>query len=487
MDDLETYDILLKISEGDSSLIDDFYETTDDEIYDVKIKFNRKNPSQSVVTLQFESEQYYGLFYDSDDAGFVNDLFSYYSYNYLIGYETFKNEWDEGYVVNMIDNHDIIRQIIKNTIPTYRFKLNDYGGFEEEVSREISAILIDKYYRQVSNIISEYETVINQKLKQSYKESVTEDLANKLSHLNLFEISEGEKYATNIKSLIKLYNNNEIHSLKKMTLYEMLKEYCFNMDITRNYYENTYEDVYNTNANPEFNENISTYLEKMLEESEEYYQDLPDFTDVREMIQVIDKMGGFNKWIDIPKEERLIKFTEVNNKNVSINFLITKKGGINNPDYDGALNSISEKRSVKNMEELNQVLYHPELFELFDIKYDMILSEQLETNFNKELFKQFYGQNTELFNGKPRPVSVLNTAINDFNTSNKYNVNLNLDTLMKMSKETNPMFKLDLFFINNGKMERPMWSGNLEFGKDLKFTLSRTPNNNFVPGIKLTF
>ena len=82
---------------------------------------------------------------------------------------------------------------------------------------------------------------------------------------------------------------------------------------------------------------------------------------------------------------------------------------------------------------------------------------------------------------------MLNTAINDFNTSNKYNVNLNLDTLMKMSKETNPMFKLDLFFINNGKMERPMWSGNLEFGKDLKFTLSRTPNNNFVPGIKLTF
>jgi hypothetical protein len=484
MTDLNTYDILLKISEGDSSLIPDFYETTQDKIYDVTVKFNRKNPSQSVVTLQFDSEQYYDLFYDSEDSDFVNRLFDYYNDYDLVGYDTFENEWNEGYLVNML-NPDIIRRIVKNTNPTYKFELNTWGGFES--SSEIASILIDKYYREVTGIVSEYESVVNQKLKEDYKENINQDLDNKLTYLNLFEISEGSKYATNIKSLIKLYDKGESDYLKKMTLYEMLKDYCSNMDITRNYYDNTFEDMYNIDPNPEFSKNVEWLLEKMIEESEEHYQNLPDFTDVREMLQVIDKMGGFNIWIDIPKEERKIKFTDVTNENASINFLITKRGGLNNPDYDGSLDSISEKRSVKNMEELNQVLYHPELFELFDIKYDMMLSEQLETNFNKELFKQFYSQNTELFNGKPRPVSVLNTAINDFNTSNKYNVNLNLDTMLKMSKEQNPMFKLDLYFINNGKMERPMWTGNLEYGNDLKFTLSRTPNNNFVPGIKLTF
>ena len=483
MEELTFYDRLVKISEGDESMLKRLRHYDEHDIIE-NVRFNRKNPSQSVVTLQFDSEQYYDLFYDSEDSDFVNRLFDYYNDYDLVGYDTFENEWNEGYLVNML-NPDIIRRIVKNTNPTYKLDLNTWGGFEE--SSEIASMLIDKYYREVTRIISEYESVVNQKLKEDYKKNINQDLDNKLTYLNLFEISEGSKYATNIKSLIKLYDKDGSDYLKKMTLYEMLQDYCLNMDITRNYYDNTFEDMYNIDPNPEFSNNVEWLLEKMLEESEEHYQNLPDFTDVREMIQVIDKMGGFNTWIDIPKEERKIKFTDVNNENASINFLITKKGGLNNPDYNGSLNSISEKRSVKNMEELNQVLYHPELFELFDIKYDMMLSEQLETNFNKELFKQFYSQNTELFNGKPRPVSVLNTAINDFNTSNKYNVNLNLDTMLKMSKEQNPMFKLDLYFINNGKMERPMWTGNLEYGNDLKFTLSRTPNNNFVPGIKLTF
>lgn len=483
MSDLNTYDILLKISQGDESAIQELPNSILDELT-VKIRFNKKNPLNSVVTLEFDnSSEYYGLFYDSDDADIVTRVLSYYNNYDLVGYGMFEQEWEEGYMLNTINDTETLRKIVQNTSPTFKIELNNWGGFED--SGTIAKMLSENYDREVSNIVEEYEEVVNSKLKQEYAETITSDLANKLTYLNLYEVEDTSKYVTNLKSLINLYNDD---NFKTLTIYEKLQEYCQDMDISRNFYDNITEDAYNLNVNPEFSDGIKIYLERMLESSEEKYLEFPDLSDVRQILQVIDKLGGFNRWIDlVSKQNRKIKFLDVNYDNASITYLITKEGGQNHPDYDGSLDSISEKRSLKTVDELNQVLHQPELFEHYDIKYNRILSEQLETNLTKGLLKQFYLENNELFNGNPRPISDLNSALKDFNSSNKYDVNLNLDTLMKMSKETNPMFKLDLFFINNGKMERPIWSGNLEFGKDLKFTLSKTPNNNFVPGIKLTF
>ena len=483
MSDLNTYDILLKISQGDESAIQELPNSILDELT-VKVRFNKKNPLNSVVTLEFDnSSEYYGLFYDSDDADIVTRVLSYYDNYDLVGYGMFEQEWEEGYMLNTINDTETLRKIIQNTSPTFKIESNNWGGFED--SGTIAKMLSENYDREVSNIVEEYEEVVNSKLKQEYAETISSDLANKLTYLNLYEVEDTSKYVTNLKSLINLYNDD---NFKTLTIYEKLQEYCRDMDISRNFYDNITEDAYNLNVNPEFSDGIKIYLERMLESSEEKYLEFPDLNDVRQILQVIDKLGGFNRWIDlVSKQNRKIKFLDVNYDNASITYLMTKEGGQNHPDYDGSLDSISEKRSLKTVDELNQVLHQPELFEHYDIKYNRILSEQLETNLTKGLLKQFYLENNELFNGNPRPISDLNSALKDFNSSNKYDVNLNLDTLMKMSKETNPMFKLDLFFINNGKMERPMWSGNLEFGKDLKFTLSRTPNNNFVPGIKLTF
>ena len=486
MSDLNTYDILLKISQGDESAIQELPNSTLDELT-VKIRFNKKNPLNSVVTLEFDnSSEYYGLFYHSDDADIVDRVLSYYNNYDLVGYGMFEQEWEEGYMLNTINDTETLRKIIQNTSPTFKIESNNWGGFED--SGTIAKMLSENYDREVSNIVEEYEEVVNSKLKQEYSETITSDLANKLTYLNLYEVDNTSKYVTNLKSLINLYKDASIESIRNGTIYEMLQEYCQDMDITRNFYDSITEDAYNLDVNPEFSDGIKIYLERMLESSEEKYLEFPDLNDVRQILQVIDKLGGFNRWIDlVSKQNRKIKFLDVNYDNASITYLMTKEGGQNHPDYEGSLDSISEKRSLKTVDELNQVLHQPELFEHYDIKYNRILSEQLETNLTKGLLKQFYLENNELFNGNPRPISDLNSALKDFNSSNKYDVNLNLDTLMKMSKETNPMFKLDLFFINNGKMERPMWSGNLEFGKDLKFTLSRTPNNNFVPGIKLTF
>jgi hypothetical protein len=103
-----------------------------------------------------------------------------------------------------------------------------------------------------------------------------------------------------------------------------------------------------------------------------------------------------------------------------------------------------------------------------------------------EIANEFYNENKNLFNGKATPISYLTNALNKFNQNQK-RPKLNLDKLMELSKTKNPLFKLDFFFLQNGRMEKPLTTANLQVGKDVKFVLTRIPNNNFIPGVKVNF
>jgi hypothetical protein len=64
---------------------------------------------------------------------------------------------------------------------------------------------------------------------------------------------------------------------------------------------------------------------------------------------------------------------------------------------------------------------------------------------------------------------------------------LNLDKLMELSKTKNPLFKFDFYFLQNGRMGKPLTTATLQVGKDDKFVLTRVPGNNFIPGVKVNF
>ena len=218
---------------------------------------------------------------------------------------------------------------------------------------------------------------------------------------------------------------------------------------------------------------LERYLDKLLEVSETFLEDSPNKDELIKMFEIINKGGGFKKWIDLPgKEKQKIKFEEFNNENNSIIYLMYNNGKV-------------EKRSVKTVEELNNAIHQPELFESF--LHKKMLMEQLNKNINTILLDEFYNQNKELFNKNATPVTYLVNAINDFNKTNPNRPKLDLDKFIEMSKGEKPVIKLDLFFINNGKMEKPLSTANLEIGKDLKFTLTKTPDNNLIPGVKVNF
>jgi hypothetical protein len=279
------------------------------------------------------------------------------------------------------------------------------------------------------------------------------------------------KYYTTVTNLIRLY---ELSDLKDLDLYELIKFYAEQKDLgDKNYYEYMYDLMWENFDNHEFNNSIQGELKKLFESSEEYYDVSPNPKELIKMIDVVNKMGGFNKSIDLrPNKEHKIMFFNVDNQTNTLKFAITKKGST----WE------TEKRSVDNLEDLNNAIYQPELFENRN-KRNKLIMEQITS---AEIANEFYNENKNLFNGKSTPISHLTDALNKFNQNPK-RPKLNLDKLMELSKTKNPLFKFDFYFLQNGKMEKPLTTATLQVGKDDKFVLTRVPGNNFIPGVKVNF
>jgi hypothetical protein len=190
------------------------------------------------------------------------------------------------------------------------------------------------------------------------------ELSDYLMEYHIIKKYNFKEYVTTVKNLLNIYEKNENN--KSNSIFDLLTKLIEDDEPSVGNY---WDDVWNHGCNDfnkkDFNYYVEQHLTEMLDRLEEMIEENPNYQELRKMNEVVNKMGGFGRWLDTPKENRRIKFFKINfgDGNKVLEFLITKKGGHNHPDYDGSLESISEKRSVSNMEELNNALYHPELFE----------------------------------------------------------------------------------------------------------------------------
>jgi hypothetical protein len=459
-----SYTDLIDISNGDKEAAESFkYEN--DIVLDVK--FFETKPAKSVVIIKFQDDdEFYDLFDMNDgDKSYINGINSYYGIDFVDSY-WLDEEWDEGYLVQQITNQDLIKQIIKNMDPAFDFTKND-----EDMYKKISSMLNTLNERAVDDIKDTFRDIMDRNANIEAKKQIDDDFCNVFSDIRFMEKECGEhKYYTTVTNLIRLY---ELSDLKDLDLYELIKFYAEQKDLGGNYYEYMYDLMWENFDNHVFNDSIQGELKKLFESSEEYYDVSPNPKELIKMIDVVNKMGGFNKSIDLrPNKEHKIMFFNVDNQTNTLKFAITKKGST----WE------TEKRSVDNLEDLNNAIYQPELFENRN-KRNKLIMEQITS---AEIANEFYNENKNLFNGKATPISHLTDALNKFNQNPK-RPKLNLDKLMELSKTKNPLFKFDFYFLQNGKMEEPLTTATLQVGKDDKFVLTRVPGNNFIPGVKVNF
>jgi len=329
---------------------------------DIEVRFNEKNPGKSLVKLHFNSvDKFTDLFdgsLDYSDKGMVEKLFSYYSSTeeFMDSY-TAEEDFKSGWVLDYFNDENKVKlnEIIESD---FRF------GNREKTNKEISEFLLEYYGDQSDQLTHEYAQYYNECLSDSMRELIEKELNGVLFDLNLIPKYNFNEYVTTVKNLFNLYN--KVGRDETLSIYGLIKKLIYNMSPgIGNYWDDVWNHGCNNFNKEDFNYYVSRELNYMSEDLEEIIEENPNYQELIKMNEVVNKMGGFGRWLDTPKENRRIKFFKIDFKdgNKVLEFLITKKGGHNHPDYNGSLESISEKRSVSNMEELNNALYHPELFE----------------------------------------------------------------------------------------------------------------------------
>jgi hypothetical protein len=147
----------------------------------------------------------------------------------------------------------------------------------------------------------------------------------------------------------------------------------------------------------------------------------------------------------------------------------------------------AEQRSVSTLEDLNNELYHPELFEQLKQLAKKLLSEQESYDVSNTV-KDFIVKNPDIVTKEELPIDILNNKISMYNSKTTPTPNLHLDDLYELSNQPNPPFKLELIGIPMGDTQKVIKTLNYGINSDITFTLTLNPVwGKTLPGVKINF
>lgn len=335
-----TYGRLLRIANGEE------LEFVDELI--TKIKFSENNPKKSIVYIGFEDAQtYFKTIGISENDEYIFDrLFGGYYYdnslNLYDGYRAY-DDFKEGYTFHHFsdENMEKLNEIIKYISPeNYNFQPEETWG--EVVGEK----LLDLFGRETDTIIETMSQLENECIDNSVKTDLTDLFCDVYSNYGIFVQSCFLKYFTSVGMLISTYNRFDDKTLSLKELFKEIMEPYTDED----FQERIYETYCDENYDEEFNKEVETQLDKILETIEEgdMFIDIKGFNELYS--QAVNKYG-INKYNVVPKDNT--KKFRILGINPSINKIV-----IEVVDWD---KNEFEKREL-DIEEFNNFLYTGELF-----------------------------------------------------------------------------------------------------------------------------
>ena len=343
----ETYEFLKDLSKGDISNMPYSRWNYPNLIYD--IKYNSQNPGSTIVYINFEDDEEYlkVLNIDDDDDIYTwNRFMGAYYYNDYDIYR-YEEDWDEGYIIKDIgpENVNLVKNILSLTNPTLNFDVND-----DDSCRKVSKYL-SKRFDDMDYIVSSFAELTEECKNRAVKDVL---LSETKSPFRKFGISEeyGRRFKTTVNVLLHWYENLDV---KEAELEELLQTLVLRYDKKDRggWYELEY-NVWCEDFDLEyFHRESKRVLENILEKIEDEISENVDLEEINNVYNKVDSLGGFGRWINIEEKKAEVYFRDFDTKKGILTFYYRS------PDTGKA----TEERSVKNMEELNLSLYHPELFE----------------------------------------------------------------------------------------------------------------------------
>lgn len=312
-----------------------------------------KNPSSTKIIIAFEEDNDFleTLGVDTDDDKYVWAKFAHqYEYDYYDS-DRYNDDWTEAYVLGGLSDENLqkVDHILKITEPKLTVIKNDDG-----VMRQIAKTLSNKFPRETEDITTDYGKENQECIARAVKEVLIRETKNPFLRFGIVEKDWGWRFETTVSILLNWYRTlkAEDEDIKGL-LKKLIERYQPNAN-RGDWYELEYGvwcDDYDSDS---FNYEAGRTLDRLISDLEETMSENENYEDYLKMLDVVSKLGGFNKWIPIKKENRVIKFLSIDPETNLLTFQITSKGG----DFGK-----NEKRSVKTLDDLYTTLNHPELFE----------------------------------------------------------------------------------------------------------------------------
>ena len=285
------YGMLLRIKLGKQFDIYDVRRKTDNFIYD--IDYSIKNPSKSMVVLNFNHDEYFNSFKfdDSIDRNLIDSAFdNRYSYgNEIFHYED--DEWTEGYMIRDFNesNMVLVKKILTYLNPGL---LRKFSENDDDFWEQTSGFLKNTF--DISGIIDEFTDLKNEGAYEMIKEYVINDFADIFQKYGIFRQSDEKPfnmYFTTVSRLLNLYKMVDDRSIplvssdkNEKTLFRTIGR---KLGKFGGYYERASDNSFIDND--KFNNNIESILENIIEKIEEN----PELynTEIAELYTQLEKLG----------------------------------------------------------------------------------------------------------------------------------------------------------------------------------------------------
>ena len=321
---------------------------SDESIYRI---IPAKIPGQSELIIEFPDDNVFfkALDLNEDDQWFLNAVTSYYSdYEFMDSY-TGEEDWKEGYIVYGFlndENKKTLQKICSVVLPDLQVNFEELS-YEDK--QKINKTLIDLFPDEIDAIITDYVVEVNSEATQVARDRTSKEINDALQDGGFELTQKYDRVKTTVANFIMWSHLTKLTKIDAISLFNRIIDKT-NKSRIGGWYENTYEfrdDEYFDSES--FNREIERQFENILEQLEDEENPISEFLEFRK--RILDKFS-IDVWFDLPKDKSIIFKILTINRDQTIKVRVRKK-------------MVGDKVFNLTEEQFNQLLYQPQLFDLF--------------------------------------------------------------------------------------------------------------------------
>lgn len=328
-------------------------EDSDDSILKVKPS---DPPGQSTIVIDFDKDENFfkALDISEDDRWFLSAINSYYNeYDFMDSYQI-EQDFKEGYIIyNELneENNKKLKEIAELILPEEEFNLDN-----DDYRVKLSETLLSLFDSEMDWILGDYHTEKNSEMLQTARTSVEKEINEFLESIGFIFYREYDQIATTPANLLMWSARLQLPKIDAISLFNQIIEYTGTGRLggwAENSYEYQDHDNFDSNA---FNNTAERQFDKILEKLEDDEnsggEKIKEFLGFRNRIV---KKFGINKWNKLPSDKNVgFKVEGFDREEMKVIIMIEKQ-------YKGM------RRLKLSEENFNNLLYSPQLFDLFEV------------------------------------------------------------------------------------------------------------------------